>query len=337
MDFSTTDEQNMLLDSCDRWARQRGGFSNRRELLTHPPAERSRLWSELAEMGLTALLVPASNGGLERPLIDAALVAQSLGRGWLIEPFAECAIGAAHMLAQAPASGVAAQTLAAIASGEQIVVPLASGPTAASPGANVTQAAAADALLSYDGESLLLVRRGDAALSAYRQFDGTPGATVRWDPALATALARGDPARHAWQRGLAAMAIGRIGSGLGLARTVLDLTADYLRTRQQFGQPIGRFQALAHRLADLLVDYEMAQSIWLAAALRPASPRTLAAAQVLAHQALRAIGQQAMQLHGAIGMTEELAISHYVKHLLALEITLGPRDDALHDFMAASA
>jgi alkylation response protein AidB-like acyl-CoA dehydrogenase len=118
---------------------------------------------------------------------------------------------------------------------------------------------------------------------------------------------------------------------------VLDLTADYLRTRKQFGQPIGRFQALAHRMADLAIRHEMAQSLLLAAAMKldgPEGARALDAAQVMAHRALRSIGQEAVQLHGGIGMTDEYAVSHYVKRLLAIEIELGDVDTALARFAA---
>jgi alkylation response protein AidB-like acyl-CoA dehydrogenase len=126
--------------------------------------------------------------------------------------------------------------------------------------------------------------------------------------------------------------LGRIAEGIGLARTVLDVTADYLRTRKQFGQPIGRFQALAHRMADLAIRYEQAQSLLWAAAMKldgADGARALDAAQVMAHRALRAIGQEAIQLHGGIGMTDEYAVSHYVKRLLAIEIELGDVDTAL--------
>jgi alkylation response protein AidB-like acyl-CoA dehydrogenase len=132
--------------------------------------------------------------------------------------------------------------------------------------------------------------------------------------------------------------LGRIAEGVGLARTVLDTTAEYLRTRRQFGQPLGRFQALAHRMADLAIRHEQAQSLLLAAAMRldaADGAHHLDAAQVMAHRALRSIGQEAIQLHGGIGMTDELAVSHYVKRLLAIEIELGDADSALARFAAA--
>jgi alkylation response protein AidB-like acyl-CoA dehydrogenase len=132
--------------------------------------------------------------------------------------------------------------------------------------------------------------------------------------------------------------IGRIAEGLGLARTVLDATAEYLRTRKQFGQPIGRFQALAHRMADLAIAFEQAQSLLLAAAMRVDATegnRALDAAEVMAHRALRRIGQEAIQMHGGIGMTDEFAISHYVKRLLAIELELGDVDTVLARFAAA--
>jgi alkylation response protein AidB-like acyl-CoA dehydrogenase len=148
--------------------------------------------------------------------------------------------------------------------------------------------------------------------------------------------ATGEAARSAWQAGTIAARVGRFAEGVGLARVVLDMTAEYLRTRKQFGQPIGRFQALAHRMADLLTQCEQAQSLAWAAAMK-LDPRTVDAAQVVAHRAFRAIGQQAVQLHGGIGMTDEYAVSHYVKRLLAIELELGDVDTALARFAAHAA
>jgi len=118
-------------------------------------------------------------------------------------------------------------------------------------------------------------------------------------------------------------------------RIVEQQAAEYLRTRKQFGQPIGRFQALAHRMADLLTQCEQAQSLAWAAAMK-LDPHTVDAAQVISHRAFRAIGQQAVQLHGGIGMTDEYAVSHYVKRLLAIELELGDVDTALARFAAHS-
>jgi len=195
----------------------------------------------------------------------------------------------------------------------------------------------ADAVLFADGARLYLLPLSTASRRGWRQFDGTAAAEVSGLVGGAVVIARartplppGGGARGGAHRPHR--------EGVGLARVVIDVTAEYLRTRRQFGQPIGRFQALAHRMADLAILHEQAQSLLLAAAMRldaADGARTLDAAQVMAHRAFRSIGQEAVQLHGGIGMTDELAVSHYVRRLLAIEIELGDADTTLARFAAA--
>ena len=337
MDFDFSEEQSMLASSCERLVRERCGFEARRALLKTDPATRPALWKDLCELGVTALCVPEDAGGLGRPLIDGALVAQTLGRGWLLEPFIDSALAAAMTLAGAPASSARAEWLEGIASGERIVVPLAD---AQAQGARTRGLAAhasyADGVLVLVDGKLLLAPAKATKRRNYRQFDGSAAAEVEFAAADAIALGSGDVAQAAWQAGRTAARVGRFAEGVGLSRTVLDSTAEYLRTRKQFGQPIGRFQALAHRMADLLTQCEQAQSLTWAAAMK-LDARTVDAAQVIAHRAFRSIGQQAVQLHGGIGMTDEYAVSHYVKRLLAIELELGDVDTALTRFAAHAA
>lgn len=336
MDFDLSEEQSMLAASCERLVRERCTFEARRAQAREDARVRPPLWAELTELGLTAICVPEAAGGLGRPLADGALVAQALGRGWLLEPFVDCALAAARTLAFAPASSTRDAALAALASGQKITVPV--GAARRDNGLLIGQAAHAahaHAFLWLLDERLLLALASNYSRRAWRQFDGTPAAEVQCPEASAIVLAEGEAARDAWEAGQAAARIGRIAEGVGLAKSVLDLTAEYLRTRKQFGQPIGRFQALAHRMADLLILYEQSQSLMLAVAMKADGAdgaRALDAAQVMAHRAFRAIGQQAIQLHGGIGMTDEYAVSHYVKRLLAIELELGDVDTALARF-----
>jgi alkylation response protein AidB-like acyl-CoA dehydrogenase len=347
MDFDLTEEQSMLVASCERLVRSRCTFDVRRAQARQLPQMRPPLWTEMTELGLTGILVPEALGGMQRPLIDAALVAQALGRGWLLEPYIDCALAAATVLARAPGSTARDTGLAAIARGLRIIVPAAQAQRGSAE--IVVQAphgAYADVVLAYVDDQLLALMTTQARRRGWRQFDGTPAAELGCPSGGMMTLAEGEAAHAAWQAGQTVARIGRIAEGVGLAKAVLDLTADYLRTRRQFGQPIGRFQALAHRMADLAIHYEQAQSLMLAAAMRGAAGegaandaggRTLDAAQVTAHRAFRAIGQQAIQLHGGIGMTDEYAVSHYVKRLLAIELELGDADTALRRFADAAA
>jgi hypothetical protein len=339
MDFSLSEDQSMFVTSCERLVRERCGFDARRAVARSPAEQLPPLWAEFAQLGLAALRVPEAQGGLGRPLIDGVLVAQALGRGWLLEPFIDCALAATAALARSPQGAARDAALAAIAEGRSLVVPLAEARVA---GAEVRgtapHASYADALLIADGASLRLLPLATASRRGWRQFDGTAAAEVIGRLDDSAVIAQGEAAVAAWQAALDAARLGRIAEGVGLARTVLELTAEYLRTRRQFGQPIGRFQALAHRMADLAIRHEQAQSLLLAAAMKPGAAdgaRLLDAAQVMAHRAFRSIGQEAIQLHGGIGMTDELAVSHYVRRLLAIELELGDADTALARFAAA--
>jgi len=340
MDFSLSEDQSMFVASCERLVRSRCGLETRRKAAQGPADAPPPLWPEFAQLGLTALRVPEEAGGLGRPPIDGVLAAQELGRGWLLEPFVDCALAAATALARAPAGAARDAALAAIAEGSSIVVPLAQARIAAcTVHGTAPHVAIADAVIFANGDRLCLLPLKDAERSAWRQFDGNPAGELTCSLEGAVVLAQGPDCAEA-MAGAAAMArLGRIAEGVGMARTVLDLTADYLRTRRQFGQPIGRFQALAHRMADLAVRIEQAQSLLLAAAMKLDAAdgvQALEAAQWMAQRALRSIGQEAIQMHGGIGMTEEYAISHYVKRLLAIELELGDADLALARFAAAA-
>ena len=334
MDFSLTEDQSLLLSTCERWVRERCTVDARRAQAGADAIAVPATWRELVDLGLAALLVPEANGGLGRPLIDAVLVAQTLGRGWLLDPFIDSAIAAATTLSNCAPSPQRDATLAALAEGAK-VVPLRD---VRADGTRLRgwapHASYADVLLASIDDRIYGVRAGDCDRRVYRQLDGSAAAEVEFNVGAAV-LAEGAGARLAWQAGTDAARIGRIAEGMGLAKTVLDLTAEYLRTRKQFGQPIGRFQALAHRMADLLVLYEQAQSLMLAAAMKM-DARTLDAAQVLAHRALRTIAQQSIQLHGGIGMTQEYALSSYVKRMYGIEIELGDAETALARFAAAA-
>jgi alkylation response protein AidB-like acyl-CoA dehydrogenase len=335
MNFDLTEEQRMLLDSCDRWQRERSTIDARRAQAKTDAVIVPKTWRELVDLGLAALLVSETNGGLGRPLIDAVLVAQTLGRGWLLEPLIDSAIASATLLSKCEPSPPRDASLAALAEGA-IVVPLRD---VRADGTRLRgwapHASCADGLLASIDDRIYEIRAADCDRRMYRQLDGSAAAEVEFTVG-ASVLAEGAVARIAWQAGADAARIGRIAEGMGLAKTVLDLTAEYLRTRKQFGQPIGRFQALAHRMADLLVLYEQAQSLMLAAAMKM-DTRTLDAAQVLAHRALRTIAQQSIQLHGGIGMTAEYALSSYVKRMATIEIELGDAETALARFAAGNA
>jgi alkylation response protein AidB-like acyl-CoA dehydrogenase len=195
------------------------------------------------------------------------------------------------------------------------------------------------------GISLFVVPRESrgVALSPYRMLDGVCAADVELADASGTLVGAEGAAfpaiASAFDQGLAA----RCAEAVGALQAALDATVEYTKMRQQFGVPIGTFQALQHRMADMLIHVEQARSMSYLAAMRAADPsprerrRALSAAKVVIGNACRFVGQEAVQLHGGMGVTDETAVSHLFRRLTALEMALGDTAHHLEQFVAASA
>jgi alkylation response protein AidB-like acyl-CoA dehydrogenase len=377
MDFDLTAEQQLLGDTVQRLLAKEYAFEARRRILRSPEGWSRAAWGRLAELGLLGLQVPEAHGGMAPAPVETLLTMTALGKALCLEPYLSSAVlGTALLRAQAGEAQQAA-LLPAMAAGERIAVPAHGEPgarydlsrvatRAVREGAGwrvrgrkavVLHAPAADHLLvsartaggeaDEGGISLFLVPREAAGvrLLAYRTIDGPVAAEVELDAALpADALLGAEGTAFAaiasaWDLGLAALCA----EAVGVLQATLDATLEYTRTRKQFGVPIARFQALQHRMADMLIHVEQARSMGYLAALKAGEPdlrerrRALSAAKVVVGQACRFVGQQAVQLHGGMGVTDELAVSHCFKRLLAIELSLGDTDHHLERFVAASA
>jgi alkylation response protein AidB-like acyl-CoA dehydrogenase len=196
-----------------------------------------------------------------------------------------------------------------------------------------------------DGISLFVVP-ADAPgvrVSGYRTLDGLRAADIRFEGVRAqTAALIGQPG-SGWGLLDAALDYGAgllCAEALGAMEALFDATLEYLKTRQQFGVPIGKFQALQHRMADMFIHLEQARSMALLAAVKLGSGdaqerrRAVSAAKYRVGQAARFVGQQAVQLHGGMGVTDELPASHYFKRLSMIELTMGDADHHLARFIA---
>ena len=359
MDFSFTEEQQLLEDTVRRFVAKDYAFEQRRAILASAAGWSREAWQQLAELGLLALNVPEEHGGLGAGPVDTLLAMNALGPGLPLEPYLASAVVATALLRECPPQG---GLLAEMAAGERIVVLAHTEPAGAATVCRpaetdflldgrkcvVAHAAAADMLVVSarlcDELALFLVPRDAAGLSldSYPTLDGRRAAEVHLAgvrlPATARLAAGQDALERALDIGLAALCA----EAVGIMKAALDATVDYLRTRRQFGQPIGRFQALQHRAADMLLHYEQAKSMSYLAAMRCASTdarerrRALSAAKVLIGRAARFIGQQAVQLHGGMGMSDELVVSHWFKRLTAIEIEFGDSDTHLQTFIEAS-
>jgi alkylation response protein AidB-like acyl-CoA dehydrogenase len=276
------------------------------------------VWRKLAAVGGTAALVPGERGGLGLDENSVVPLLEEIGRSGLPGPAAETIAVAAPLLAGDALAGVlAGETQVAAQLGDGDLVP---------------HGQHAPLIVLRDGGTLRAYEPGELALEPCPAVDGSRGvARLARSPAGGGTLLTDDPALTdaAWQRGV----LGTSALLVGLARRMLDLTVGYVRQREQFGVPVGSFQAIKHALVSALVAVEFARPMvlaagWAQAAGAPdAGPQT-SAAKVLASDAARLVARTAIQCHGAIGYTTEYDLHLYAKRAWALAAAWG--DPARH-------
>ncbi|MHA6893903.1 acyl-CoA dehydrogenase family protein [Ralstonia pseudosolanacearum] len=366
MDFSFTDEQKQLADAVRRFIDKDYGFDARNKVVYSPAGVSPAHWDVLAELGLTALPVPEAQGGFDGRAMDLLVVMQELGRGLVVEPYAATVLGVqalklaggqAALLEQA-ASGT---LKLAVAFGEPQsryelfnvttrAVRQGGGWTLSGAKAVAVHGGQADKLIvsartggevrDTAGLSLFLVDREAAGVTIkdYRTIDNLRAADVRFDNAPATLLGQ---AGEAWEIIDAVADLGCVllcAEAIGLIDALNAATLEYTKTRQQFGVPIARFQALQHRMVDMFIHAEQARSITYLAAAHfedgdaEARRRYVSAAKARVGQAAREVGQEAVQLHGGMGVTNELPAAHMFKRLTMINTTLGDVDHHLARF-----
>jgi len=359
MDFALSEEQIMLRDGAARYLEEHYSFDQRRRLLERDDGFSESQWRRFADMGWLALPVPEDCGGLGGSLVDISLLSEAMGKFLVVEPFATTTILCAHLIDACDDTRRRADLLGAISSGE-LRVALAHGEDGtrydlnrafvrartASQGFALTgrkisvwDAPSAHHLIvsaAVDGGqsfALFLVARDAPGLTRhdYRLIDGTQCADVDLQSVPATLLLSGQQAAERLDEAADRLALVRVAEALGIMEQVLDLTADHLRNRSQFGQPLARFQALQHRLAEMFVEVQEVRSALyrgLAYIEAPAPTRQAAvsAAKVVANSAGRLVGALGIQLHGGIGMTDEYAVGHHFKRLVAIEKAFGDTD-----------
>jgi len=319
-------------------------------------------WNELAELGLCGLYVSDDHGGMGMGPTEAMVAMEELGRGIVLEPLAQALVAGGIVSGYAPAD-VQAQWLPKIASGEALVVlacqerkaryrldiceakaaPAGSGWSVSATKSIVPAGDMADAWLvpaMLDGKlALFLVERSadGVACKGYGTQDGSRAAEVVLNQAAATLITRDGltALEHAVDIGIAATCA----EAVGVMDKTLAVTVEYMNQRKQFGVTIASFQALRHRVSDMKMQLELARSMSYYASLKLNAPaderrRALARAKYQLGCSMRFVGQQSVQLHGGIGVTDEYIGSHYFKKLTQLEMTFG---DTLHHLGEVSA
>jgi alkylation response protein AidB-like acyl-CoA dehydrogenase len=378
MDFTLSDEQQQLRDTLARFVQKEYAFEKRKAILKSKDGYSREAWKQLADMGLAALGLPEAHGGLPGNAVDTMVVMEVLGRGLVVEPYLATVVLGAGLVARAGSDEQQAAILPAVASGERLLAlaceesggryELAHVGTTAKkdPGTGsgnkyvlsgaktvVLHGAQADTLIvsartsgkerDAQGVSLFLVERKAAGVSVRDNptHDGQRAAEISFKNARGELLGKEGQGHalleQALDYGIAALCAEAVGNMSAL----VELTLAYVKTRKQFGVPIGTFQVLQHRLADMLMYVEQARSMMLLAASKADSPdraerrRALSAAKVFVGQAARFVGQQAVQLHGGIGVTDEASAGHYFKRLTLINATFGDADHHLGRFSDA--
>ncbi len=356
MDFDFSDDQESLRDAVRRWV-DKGFNFERRHGIAKAGGQTRDVYGELAELGLTGLAVPEAHGGMGFGAIEAMVVAEELGRGLVNAPFAQGALMAPTLLSAAP-EALQAAWLPKIADASALVV-LAYQERAARYKLNHVSTTATDnggcwtlngikstvaagdeadayivparisgAADATDGIGLFLVERAGTGVSVkgYPTQDGARAAELNLANAPAELITRDGFAtfEHAIDAGIAALCA----EAVGVMDKLVAVTVEYMNTRKQFGVNIATFQALRHRIADVKMQLELGRSMSYFASLKMAEPaaarrRALAQAKYQLNQSVRFVGQQCIQLHGGIGVTDEYIAGHYFKRLTMMEMQFG--------------
>ncbi|HWT34975.1 MAG TPA: acyl-CoA dehydrogenase [Paraburkholderia sp.] len=368
MDFNFTGEQQQFADALRRYLDRHYGFEARQTIVRSQAGVSNEHWSAFTELGLIALPVPETQGGFNGGAVDMLVVLQELGRALVVEPYWSTAVGIEALKLSGTGEGDDASLLESAARGEIKVAvafhePAArydlfsidttairqgDGFTLSGAKSVVQHGAQADYWIvpaRLGGEIALFVVARDAAntqITDYRTIDGQRAATLTFDATPARKL-NGKHAGAAALEHIADYGIVLLCSeAIGALDALNHATVEYTKTRQQFGVPIARFQALQHRMVEMLIHTEQARSATYLAAVRYSDNggdaderrRAVSAAKVRVGQAARFVGQQAVQLHGGMGVTNEVAAAHLFKRLAIIETTLGDVDHHLARFAA---
>jgi pimeloyl-CoA dehydrogenase small subunit len=364
MDFDLSEEQRLLRDSVERLLADHYSFEKRKTYLAEPEGFSRELWAQYAELGLLGLPFAEEYGGFGGGGIETMLVMQGFGRALALEPYLSTIVLCGTALRLAGTDGQKSELLPLIAGGE-LVLALAHGErqarydlsdvlTTATRKGNgwvidgaksvVTHGDSAEKLIvsarvsgdrnDTDGIGLFLVdaKANGVARRGYRLRDGTGAAEIGLSGVeVGGGAALGEPGKafpvieRVVEAGIAATAA----EAVGAMEAMQAMTLEYLKTRQQFGRPIGDNQALQHRATEMFVALEQGRSLAMLAAMMVEEPdaaerqRNIATVKAGVGQAARFVSQNAVQLHGGIGMTEEYAVGHYFRRCMVIEHSFG--------------
>ncbi|MEM5293431.1 acyl-CoA dehydrogenase [Burkholderia sp. JPY481] len=380
MNFQHTEDRRMLADTLNRFISEQYGFATRDQIARSTQGFSTDLWARFAELGVIGALFDEASGGFGGGGFDISVVFESIGRGLVVEPFLDTlivgrAIARSGSDAQKAALGslIDGSRIVALAHGEpdshyelaRVATTRARRSVEGNSGVWTLHGAKAVVQHGEHAQVFLVSARtsgeedaeagitlflvpGDAAgvsVRGYRKIDGGRAAEVTLDNVTLgddSVLGSVDQGFATLEYAVSCGVLALCAEAVGAMDVAKDYTLDYLRTRRQFGVPIGSFQALQHRMADLLLEIEQARSAVINAAAvldgeRNARERAVSAAKYSIGRIGTRVAEECIQLHGGIGMTWELPLAHYAKRLVMIDHQLGDEDHHLERFVALGA
>ena len=377
MDFSFTEEQSLLQDSVQRFVQNSYEFEARQKLIKTEEGFSRDNWSSFAELGWLALPFAEESGGFGGTAVETMIVMEEFGKGLVVEPYVTTVIMAGSIIEDGGstvqkegvlADMMAGTRLAAVAyvepqarfnladvtttatrSGDGYIINGFKGVVLGGPSADVLVVPARTSGDQRDagGITLFLVDSSANGISRrdYPTIDGGRASEITFDN---VEVSEGDVLGE-MDAGLALLEVG-INNGIlavcaeavGAMEVLYKTTVEYCKTREQFGQPIGKFQVLQHRMVDMFMEHEQAKSLLYMAAIRMSEDdelearKAISALKVQVGKGGRFVGQNAIQLHGGMGMTDELNVGHYFKRITAVEILFGNADFHLKQYSSAA-
>ncbi|MEL6874864.1 MAG: acyl-CoA dehydrogenase family protein [Pseudomonadota bacterium] len=366
MDFNFTDEQNMVRDGISRLIREQYDWDTRREVIASESGWRPELWAQLAELGMLAAPFSEEDGGFGGGATESMLIMEEFGKGLAIEPFVPSVVCAGGFLKHGGNAAQKEEYIGGIISGEMIFAFAYAEPRGRYDLADLQTTAKADgsdyvlnghkavvigapwathlivtARTSGDqrdrnGVSVFIVDKSTDGVSSrdYGTVDGRRASEVYFENVKVSGdalIGEADNGLPLIQLVVDEATAAVCAEATGVMKVTNEMTLDYSRQRKQFGAPIGSFQVLQHRMADMLMEYEQSVSMSYLATIRlsedeAARQEATSSAKVRIGQAARFIGQNAIQTHGGMGMTDELAVGSYFKRLSIIEGEFGSVD-----------
>ena len=377
MNFELSEEQTLLAETIKRFVATHYNFDARAKIIASPAGHSEDVWSAIAEMGLLGLPFAEEHGGFGGSTVDVMLVMEAIGEGLLVEPYLATVGLGGRFVVRGGTKAQQDRILPELVQGKHTLAFAHTEPGARYDLRQVgLRARRSGDGWTLDGDKRMVVHGGQAdtlvvsARTAGGETDAA-GITLFLVPRTAAGVSvkdartldnlRAAEVRFTDVRVGADALLGREGDGFSLIEEVVDYatallcaeavgairyandaTLEYLKTRRQFGVPIGSFQALQHRMVEMMISYEQARSMAYLACVKIDSAdaaerrRVVSAAKIKMADACRHVSQESVQLHGGMGMTEELKVSHTFRRLTMLAQTFGDAEHHLERFAASS-